>query len=265
MRHNESLAEIKRLKEEVNAARRERVIFDSVFKKLESDLKLKEEELKKYLFEAMQVDKEKNIAQEELHKIKQQSDKEMNQFKEEYSRAFQVNEDYTVDNNDYILEQSRLNDGSKILKGIDTNQNVNDQSTQKQNSKVGNGVSRGVTQKVTSDNQQIQMEIDRYEMIFEKLKIQANVDNVEQFISNYQNQDKVNEQLYQESNQLNDRSEYLQKEIRTVQTEISKQNIDKDQEMDDPQTKEINELKIKYMEAFHRNQVLNSQNDQINN
>jgi len=53
MRHNESLAEIKRLKEEVNAARRERVIFDSVFKKLESDLKLKEEELKKYLFEAM--------------------------------------------------------------------------------------------------------------------------------------------------------------------------------------------------------------------
>ena len=30
MRHNESLAEIKSLKEEVNAARRERVIFDSV-------------------------------------------------------------------------------------------------------------------------------------------------------------------------------------------------------------------------------------------
>ena len=70
MRHNESLAEIKRLKEEVNAARRERVIFDSVFKKLESDLKLKEEELKKYLFEAMQVDKEKNIAQKELCRIK---------------------------------------------------------------------------------------------------------------------------------------------------------------------------------------------------
>lgn len=37
-KHNESLAEIKRLKEDVNAARRERVIFDSVFKKLESDL-----------------------------------------------------------------------------------------------------------------------------------------------------------------------------------------------------------------------------------
>ena len=77
MRHNESLAEIKSLKEEVNAARRERVIFDSVFKKLETDLKLKEEELKRYLFEALQVEREKELASEELQKIKKQSDKEL--------------------------------------------------------------------------------------------------------------------------------------------------------------------------------------------
>ena len=70
-KHNESLAEIKRLKEyfhlfkliylkyylirEVNASRRERVIFDNVFKNLEQDLKMMEEELKKYLFETLQV------------------------------------------------------------------------------------------------------------------------------------------------------------------------------------------------------------------
>ena len=47
------MAEIKRLKEEVNLVRRERVIFDNVFKKLEMDLKLKEEELKKYLRETI--------------------------------------------------------------------------------------------------------------------------------------------------------------------------------------------------------------------
>ena len=46
------MAEIKRLKEDVNIVRRERVIFDNVFKKLEIDLKQKEEELKKYLIES---------------------------------------------------------------------------------------------------------------------------------------------------------------------------------------------------------------------
>lgn len=69
-KHNESLAEIKRLKEDVNASRRERVIFDSVFKKLESDLQQKEEELKKYLFESMQIEKEKTMMKNELKRIK---------------------------------------------------------------------------------------------------------------------------------------------------------------------------------------------------
>ena len=49
-----------------------------------------------------------------------------------------------------------------------------------------------------------------------------------------------------------------------VQNEIKKQNNDKDQEVDDAQTKEMNELKMKYKEALHKNQQLNQQNEQIN-
>lgn len=92
-RHNESLAEIKRLKEEVNAARRERVIFDNVFKKLETDLKSKEEEFKKFLFENLQVEKEKMQAEEEFRKIKSESEKEVKHFKKEYENAFKIAED----------------------------------------------------------------------------------------------------------------------------------------------------------------------------
>ena len=39
--------------------RRERVIFDNVFKKLEMDLKTKEEELKSYLLETIQIENER--------------------------------------------------------------------------------------------------------------------------------------------------------------------------------------------------------------
>lgn len=92
-RHNESLAEIKRLKEDVNAARRERVIFDNVFKKLETDLKFKEEEFKKYLLENLQVEKERNQAEEELNKIKGEAEKEVKHFKMEYENAFKICEE----------------------------------------------------------------------------------------------------------------------------------------------------------------------------
>lgn len=48
-------------------------------------------------------------------------------------------------------------------------------------------------------------------MIFEKLKIEANVDSVEEFIESYQSQEKINEDLYETSNSLNDQIEQLQK------------------------------------------------------
>lgn len=43
------MAEIGHLKEVLNVCRRERVIYSTVFKKIESDLRFKEEELKKLI------------------------------------------------------------------------------------------------------------------------------------------------------------------------------------------------------------------------
>lgn len=48
-KHNFILSNINELKEEVDLVRRERVIFDSVFKKFENELKFKEQELKKQI------------------------------------------------------------------------------------------------------------------------------------------------------------------------------------------------------------------------
>lgn len=107
-RHNESLAEIKRLKEEVNAARRERVIFDNVFKKLETDLKLKEEEFKKFLFENLQVEKEKMQVEEELKKIKTESEKELKHFKKEYENAFKISDGNEFKNENILHEEEKL-------------------------------------------------------------------------------------------------------------------------------------------------------------
>ena len=53
---NNSNAEIKKLSEDVNQVRRERVIYDNVFKKLELDLKQKEEKLKKLINENLSIE-----------------------------------------------------------------------------------------------------------------------------------------------------------------------------------------------------------------
>lgn len=58
------------MKEEINTIRRERVIYDSVFKKLETDLKVKEEELMKFIGEAIDVENERDQIVTELNDIK---------------------------------------------------------------------------------------------------------------------------------------------------------------------------------------------------
>ena len=56
LKNNQALAEIQRLVEDVNLVRRERVIFDNVFYKLEEDIYKKEEQLKKYIGMALSLE-----------------------------------------------------------------------------------------------------------------------------------------------------------------------------------------------------------------
>eukprot|EP00825_Cyclidium_porcatum_P043264 TRINITY_DN6096_c0_g1_i4.p1 TRINITY_DN6096_c0_g1~~TRINITY_DN6096_c0_g1_i4.p1 ORF type:complete len:221 (-),score=57.50 TRINITY_DN6096_c0_g1_i4:42-704(-) len=83
-RHNEALAQINLMKEDVNIARRERVIFSNVFKKLETDIKQSDEEFKKYLIIKMQKDEEKKTQEEELTQLKKKAHKDGMQFQSQY-------------------------------------------------------------------------------------------------------------------------------------------------------------------------------------
>jgi hypothetical protein len=126
-KHNESLAEIRKLIEVVNANRRERVIFDNVFKNLEHDLKHKEEEFKKYLFENLQVEKERKIAEEELEKIKIEAEREIEYFNQEYEKAFSVMEENENNTKPLIedhFEPSEVTKKNKMNKILDFSINL---------------------------------------------------------------------------------------------------------------------------------------------
>jgi hypothetical protein len=56
--HNSIFAMLQKIKEKLKAARRERVIYDNIFKTLETDIKVKEEDLKKLVLESVQVESE---------------------------------------------------------------------------------------------------------------------------------------------------------------------------------------------------------------
>ncbi|EGR29602.1 hypothetical protein IMG5_152520 [Ichthyophthirius multifiliis] len=117
-KHNESLAQINMLKEKVNMARRERVIFSNVFKKLEGDIKQKDEEFKKYMIEKIHIDNKLKVYEEELKKIKQKAQKQNAQFKIEYEQVLNQNQ------NDEYGNGRRIFDTEVLLNNVDQTNNM---------------------------------------------------------------------------------------------------------------------------------------------
>lgn len=70
--------------------RRDRVIYDRVFKKLEQDLEQKEQELVGYIRGSIEVDKEKDLILEQLKNIKQTLQDEKSQVLQGISQLYRL-------------------------------------------------------------------------------------------------------------------------------------------------------------------------------
>ena len=121
-RHNEQMAHIQMLKESLNMARRERVIFSGVFRKLESDIKSRDEEFKSEIIKKLAVEAEYKVLEEDLRKLKKKAKKQLEQFKNEYKQTIQqyeeeveqkkrqhsINYQNSIDNQSSILQSDQL-------------------------------------------------------------------------------------------------------------------------------------------------------------
>ena len=73
----------------------------------------------------MQIEKEKAMMKNELKRIRDQSQKELNCFNQEYKKAFQQN-DFSIENDQYYYQSQ-----SKILKSIENENEVGKKKNKK--------------------------------------------------------------------------------------------------------------------------------------
>ncbi|KAL4426281.1 hypothetical protein ABPG74_018698 [Tetrahymena malaccensis] len=258
-RHNESLAQINMLKEQVNMARRERVIFSNVFKKLESDIKLKDEEFKKYMIEKMHVDIKKKQLEEELQKIKLRAKKEVLLFKNEYQQLFNqskaqqqqqqqsnnesleynpgqkrifeteviLNEQLNTANNTTIINNNSIISNNNNPNNMSATNNPNyiipNNSTMTNQSSILNNKNINQKNQANSINLQVtQEELQKYQFMFQKIQKEVGIDDLDHLIYLFENIDKENNDLYESANSKSDEIDALKKKIKEVENEIQK-------------------------------------------
>ncbi|KAL3917972.1 MAG: hypothetical protein SGPRY_006191, partial [Prymnesium sp.] len=83
-KYNEALANNKRLRENIDNLRRERLVFDQIYKKLEKELTEKKKEMARIIEISNKAYEARDAAQAEMAALKQQADKEQQEFEQEW-------------------------------------------------------------------------------------------------------------------------------------------------------------------------------------
>merc|ERR1719337_761524 len=81
---NEAIEANRTLREQIDTARRERVVFDDIYKKLENELHSKKKEMANIIEQANAAYEARDSAQAQMAALKQQADKEHIEFEKEW-------------------------------------------------------------------------------------------------------------------------------------------------------------------------------------
>merc|ERR1711959_660437 len=81
---NIAIASNKKLRDEIDTLRRERAVFDEIYRKLENELQQKKKEMANIIEQANAAYEARDSAQQQMAALKQQADKEHTEFEREW-------------------------------------------------------------------------------------------------------------------------------------------------------------------------------------
>ena len=122
-KYNSAVAENRNIRHKIDALRKEKVIFDKIYKKLEKELKHKKDQMKAAISQAEQVCREREATKEEIQQIKLADQKE----EEEYQRQCELLNQYIEKDKqvrDYIKTKQKLENQKSKLDSNDKSKSV---------------------------------------------------------------------------------------------------------------------------------------------
>lgn len=210
---NEALAHNKQLRETIDNLRRERVVFDQIYKKLERELAEKRQEMAEIIDSANEAYSARDQAQEEMARLKKRADQEQMEFEEEWKQLGALIEE----------DRKRKSDFMKRDKGEATAESRGDMTIDEEN-KLKKRVVKG-NWGIAKDKaaQQVSLEkVQSYEEAFERIKEATGITEIDDLVSTFIEAEENNFSLFTYVNELNNDIEKLEGQISEIKAEIEK-------------------------------------------
>jgi len=212
VKFNEALAHNHTLRENIDNLRRERVVFDGIYRKLERELHEKKNKMAQIIEVSNASYEARDRAQSEMVQLKTQADREQTKFEVEWSQLGQL-----IEEDRKLKEFQKNKDREKIT------MNRTDPSMEEED-KLRKKVNKG-SWSIAKDKADIHLSMEKvqsYEEAFAKIQKATKITDIDELVQTFINAEDNNFKLFNYVNDLANKIEKLEEEIGSVTNDIKK-------------------------------------------
>lgn len=250
-KYNQAVAHNRELKEKIDALRRERIVFDKIYSKLEKELSNKKE-MRQIIEKADKAYKEREKAKAEMETLKKEAEQEQEEFQREWNKLEKlIEQDKQVKN--FIKTKNQNEEAKKVAIKDDTS-SMKKETTQKASGPKGDYDSLKVIKKIadkghslhkeTTSTMDDMMKVQEYEEAFNSIKEATQINDIDKLIEQFEKAESNNFSLLKYVESLSSDIKSIDEEIKAVQMEIEKYSqdgVDDSENNRDKQFKKIND------------------------
>jgi len=200
---NEAIEANRALREQIDTLRRERVVFDDIYKKLENELHSKKKEMANIIEQANAAYEARDSAQAQMAALKQQADKEHAEFEKEWRELGKL-----IENDKKMKEFMR----QKV-------RNREAETTKDMSASVSRSFSRPAKSSFGDTSKSIvavstgQEKISTFEEAFSKIQAATGICDIDELVQNFINAEDQNFTLFKYNNELSADIEKIEMQI----------------------------------------------------
>merc|ERR1712203_33302 len=200
---NEAIADNRGLREQIDTLRRERVVFDNIYRKLENELTQKKKEMANIIEQANAAYEARDSAQAQMASLKQQADKEHAEFEKEWKELGRL-----IENDKRLKEFMRTKvRGTKDDKAAETTMSVEDKHRKKITKNAWDTAKSLVTISSTQER------VASHEEAFSRIQAATGICDIDELVQNFLLAEDTNFSLFKYNTELSADIEKLEQQI----------------------------------------------------
>lgn len=201
---NNAITANRSLREQIDTLRRERVVFDDIYRKLENELLQKKNEMANIIDQANSAYEARDSAQAQMASLKQQADKEHAEFEKEWKELGKL-----IENDKRMKEFMK----SKLKGKDDKAQETLAKEEDKHKKKMITARSAWDSAKSLVTITANQEKVASYEEAFARIQAATGICDIDELVQNFINAEDTNFSLFKYNNELSADIEKLEQQI----------------------------------------------------